>query len=240
MTSDEKAQILEAAKDFVKAGLAANHQKNTKKAAKIKDYKINPFLVNYLARFAFGDSSPENIAKALIYPRVLGTSITTTFGTQLQSFCSQVLNNISSVQGSMTDGIDIEFTDQKDGRQKYCQVKSGPNTINKSDIKTIEDHFKKATGVATQNHRTVGSTDFVVGVFYGTEDELSSHYKKIKEDNYPVYVGKDFWHRLTGDENFYDDLIKAFSTAAAEINSADLFQDSIQQLATEIEKSSIQ
>ena len=29
-----------------------------------------------------------------------------------------------------------------DGEKKYCQLKSGPDTINKDDVETIAGHFK--------------------------------------------------------------------------------------------------
>ncbi|HFC30488.1 MAG TPA: hypothetical protein ENJ44_05540, partial [Oceanospirillales bacterium] len=32
--------------------------------------------------------------------------------------------------GSLIKGIDIEFFDKVDKRTKWCQLKSGPNTIN--------------------------------------------------------------------------------------------------------------
>ena len=50
----------------------------------------------------------------------------------------------------------------------------------------------------------------MVGVFYGEPEELSSHYKNIQK-NYPVYIGKEFWHRLTGDENFYNLITNAMA-----------------------------
>ena len=69
-----------------------------------------------------GQLTPKSIAKALAYPRVLGQSITTSFGMNMQKFISDVLVNAF---GSTTQGIDIEFTDCVDGRKKYCQVKLG-------------------------------------------------------------------------------------------------------------------
>ncbi len=54
---------------------AINHIKNTQKLEKPSEFNINPFLV-CLENFLCGDAKPESIAKALIYPRVLGTSIT--------------------------------------------------------------------------------------------------------------------------------------------------------------------
>ena len=212
MTEAERQRILSDAKTFFRTRIADKHKKKTEKLADIHKFNINPFLHKYLAQFAFGNSSPESMAKALVYPRVLGTSITTTFGDALQSFCHEVLSSFAST----TSGIDIEFIDAIDGRKKYCQVKAGPKTINKDDVKTIEDHFKGVKNLARTNGLTVATTDCIVGVFYGTKEVLSNHYKKIDED-YPVFVGKDFWHRLTGDSDFYFDLIDAFAEVAEDM-----------------------
>ena len=130
MNNKDKQYILNKAKDFFKEVIVENHKKNTQKL-KLKDFNINPFLVKYLANYLTGSSNPEDIAKALVYPRVLGTSINTSFGTNLQKFCTTTLEGFSST----TSGIDIEFIDHIDGRKKYCQIKAGPNTINKDDIK---------------------------------------------------------------------------------------------------------
>ena len=96
------------------------------------------FLYKYLAKFLTGNDDAESIAKALIYPRILGSSITTSFGMQVQKQITTLFPGF----GSTTSGIDIEFVDAIDGRKKYCQLKAGPNTINKDDIKTVVDHFK--------------------------------------------------------------------------------------------------
>lgn len=230
MTEIERQQLLLEAKDFFRERIAANHIHNSEKLGDINKFNINPFTHRYLAQFAFGDSSPESMAKALLYPRILGTSIATTFGTQLQYFCSEVLSSFASV----VSGIDIEFVDCIDGRKKYCQVKAGPNTINKDDIKTIVDHFSSIRNLARTNHLDVRQTDCIVGVFYGTEAELSSSYKKIDE-NYPVHVGADFWHRLTGEPHFYYDLIDAFVEVAEKMNSSDLMDSLINRLAKSFE-----
>ena len=226
MTETERCALLTQAKDFFRNRIAANHIRNSRKLSNIAEFNINPFTHKYLAQFAFGNSSPENMAKALLYPRILGTSISTTFGTQLQYFCNEVLTSFASI----VSGIDIEFIDCTDGRRKYCQVKAGPNTINKDDIKTITDHFSAIRNLARTNHLDVRSSDCIVGVFYGTADELSSSYKKIDE-SYPVYVGADFWSRLTGEPQFYYDLIDAFVEVADEMNSSELVESLIQQLA---------
>ena len=59
----------------------------------------------------------------------------------MQGFISAIQNAV----GSTTSGMDIEFTDQTDGRKKYCQLKAGPNTINADDVETIAGHFQSGT-----------------------------------------------------------------------------------------------
>lgn len=231
MTEQERTEILERAKAFFRTCIAENHRRNTQKLSTLAKFSINPFIHKYLAQFAFGDSSPESMAKALLYPRILGTSISTTFGKQLQFFCNEVLGSYAST----TSGIDIEFIDAIDGRRKYCQVKAGPNTINHDDVVTICDHFNSIRNLARTNRMTNFNPmfDCVVGIFYGSQASLSVHYKKIAE-TYPVFVGKDFWHRLTGDEDFYEDLINAFAEVADEMDSSALVERMINTLSHEI------
>lgn len=229
MTDQEKQNILNKAKEFFSNTIVKNHKKNTEKL-KLKDFKINPFLVKYLASFLTGSSTPEDIAKALIYPRVLGTSITTSFGTNLQKFCTTTLEGYSST----TSGIDIEFIDAIDGRRKYCQVKAGPTTINHDDVTTIKNHFDGVRRLARTNGLNLGMDDLIVGVFYGTKNQLSAHYKEI-DKTYPVFVGEEFWYRLTGDENFYFDLIDSIAESALEEDCSELLSKSIQSLSVEIE-----
>lgn len=231
MTDSERKIILDRAKDFFRNHIATNHIHNTEKLTSLSEFNINPFLHRYLAHYAFGDSSPESLAKVLIYPRILGTSIVTTFGSQLQYFCSEVLTSFAST----TSGIDIEFVDAIDGRKKYCQVKTDPTTINKDDVKTIIDHFNAIKHLARTNHLSLQVTDCIVGVFFGTPSSLSRFYQQIN-DHYPVYVGEDFWHRLTGDANFYYDLSNAFADVADEMDCSAMINGLIQKLAKEISR----
>ena len=233
MTEEQKNSIIESGKQYFREIIIPKHLKNLQ-ALKLKDFKINPFLVNYLAAFLCGNTKPESLAKALLYPRILGTSINTSFGQNIQIFISslaQVAGNASSI-----DGIDIEFVDAIDGRKKYCQCKAGPQTINKDDITTILGHFKHLHNKARLDRLSVQIDDMSVGVLYGEEDELSGHYKIINS-HYPVYCGADFWEHLTGDSHFYHRLAKAFGEVVEEdnIDGSQLIQEKIQEIAKEIE-----
>ena len=234
MTKQEKAALLTTAKALFRDSFAANHYRNTQNLDKVGSFIINPFLHKYLTMFAFGEYTPENRAKALIYPRAFGTSLNTGFGTFMQILCNELRQSYPST----TAGMDIEFDDTVDGRHKYCQLKAGPNTINKDDVKTVKDHFRNTINLARTNRQAIASMDCVVGVCYGTRNELSSHYKKIDED-YPVLVGDEFWTRLTGDNNFYEDLINAFAEVAADISGSEMLEETVRKLAADIENQNI-
>lgn len=226
-----KEDIILKWKKFFKKEIAANHRKNTLKLQHLKEFNLNPFLDNYKANFLLGNSSAKSKATALVYARALGSSINTTFGTSLQKFCSDILSGYAST----TTGIDIEFTDFIDGRKKYCQIKAGPNTINKDDVKTIMDHFSGVKNLARTNNLSISFNDLVLGVFYGTEKDLSNHYKKIMAE-YPIHIGQDFWFRLTGDDNFYHELTSAIDEIAAEYDGREMLEQVIDELSKEIEE----
>src|SRR5665647_173977 len=131
-----------------------------------------------------GNSDPESLAKALVYPRVLGTSITTSFGTQMQTFITIVLG----AYGSTTKGIDIEFIDQVDKRKKYCQLKSGPNAINKDDIKTIKDHFQAVRNLARTNNLKINLNDLILCLTYGEDSEKNSFIKQLEQELSLIHI----------------------------------------------------
>lgn len=228
MNQAEKNIILEKAQKWFKDSIAENHIKNTKKLKDASKFDINPFLAVYLSNFLTGKAKPEGIAKALVYPRALGTSITTSFGTNIQKFTNEVLSSF----GSTTSGIDIEFIDQINNNKIYCQLKSGPNTINKDDVETIAGHFKKVIHLGRTNNLRITHDDMVVGIIYGDATSLNGHYKRITTDyHYPIYIGQNFWYRLTGDEDFYTDLIHAIGEVASEADFTEELKEVIKELA---------
>lgn len=226
--SIDKTEILAAAKIWFRDTIATRHIANTEKLINPKEFDINPFTAVYLANFLTGNSSPESIAKALLLPRVLGTSITTTFGDGIQKFTGKVLGTF----GSAIPGIDIEFTDQIDNKKKYCQLKSGPNTINKDDVVTIANHFNSTLRLSKKNNLNIPHSDMIVGVIYGEPKQLSGHYKAIaNKHHFPVIIGQDFWHRLTGDADFYNDLLEAIGSVAIEADYSKEFTEVVSKLA---------
>ena len=94
--------------EIMKKIIIHNRKKAINKFAKIEEYQINYFLINYLCKFFGEDVNPETLSKALYYPKVLGTSLTTSFGTNIQ----KLLVNLNLAKGSLCDGIDIEYKDK--------------------------------------------------------------------------------------------------------------------------------
>jgi hypothetical protein len=231
MDNQQRENILENAKTFFRNEIVQSHIEGAcERASRLSEYNVNPFLFKYLANFLTGNDDSESIARALVLPRILGSSINTSFGMKIQSLISSLFQGL----GSTTQGIDIEFIDEIDGRRKYCQLKAGPNTINHDDVTTIVNHFNGVRSLARVNNLNIGINDLIVGVVYGESAELSSHYKRIGAQ-YPVYIGKDFWHRLTGKEDFYFDLIDAIGLVALEVDASKVVESTIAKLAIEIE-----
>jgi Type II restriction endonuclease EcoO109I len=106
--------------------------------------------------------------------------------------------------------MDIEFFDKVDERKKWCQLKSGPNTINSEDVQPLIKKVTNTIKLARTNKalKGINNSDFIVGVLYGEITELSMHYKEI-DKTHPVIIGKDFWHRITGYPKFYKGLVAA-------------------------------
>lgn len=232
MNDEQKSKIIDNAKNFFRDEIVKSHIEGAcERASELKNYNVNPFLFKYLANFLTGNDKPESIAKALVLPRILGSAITTSFGMKIQSLISSLFDGL----GSTTSGIDIEFIDATDGRKKYCQLKAGPNTINRDDVTTVINHFNGVRNLARTNNLSIGIDDMIVGVVYGEEADLSSHYKKINIQ-YPVYTGQRFWYRLTGQRDFYFTLIDAVADVAIEVDASKVVEKTIETLAKEIKE----
>ena len=233
MTTDETIEAkIDRFKGLVHEHILERHEINTRKCTDPSEFNINQFLLPYLANFLTGRSDYKSLAKALVYPRVLGTSITTTFGNSFQTVLTEAFNEI---EGSTTPGIDIEFTDKIDGRKKYVQLKAGPNVINKDDVKTIGDHFDSLKNLARTNNLDVRVGDMVFCLLYGERSEFNANILKLEEE-YEVMAAEEFWYHLTGYEDFYNKLIKAMAEVAEEVDMKEVVEDVIDKLAKNLER----
>lgn len=231
----KEKELLEIITHYFKTKIFENHKiSSLKKHSKLSSYKINPIIVRYLSKILENDFTALGISKALYYPRILGTSINTSFGTRIQNMFVE----LNLAQGSLIKGMDIEFIDKIDGRKKWCQLKSGPNTINSEDVNPLLKKFTTVTNLARTNAINLNNSDLILGVLYGEKEQLSQHYKKI-DQQFPVIIGKEFWHRITGFPNFYDKLTTNLDMMILNLDTEDFFTKGYIALAKEIESSDL-
>ena len=156
----EELKLIESIVEYFRVRIFEKHiSSSLTNNSKLKSYNINPIVVKYLSKVLENKYSPEGVAKALYYPRVLGTSINTSFGTQIQN----MFVDLGLAQGSMIKGMDIEFIDYVDNRKKWCQLKSGPNTINSEDVNPLIKKFTDTINLARTNKAfaNIRNTDFI-------------------------------------------------------------------------------
>lgn len=228
-------ELIENIVEYFEKNIFYHHIENSlKKNSKLKTYNINPIVVKYLSHVLEGAYTPEGVAKALYYPRVLGTSINTSFGTRIQNMFVE----LGLASGSLIKGMDIEFVDKIDNRKKWCQLKSGPNTINSEDVKPMIQKFTQTISLARTNNafKGISNSDFIVGVLSGESSELSMHYKVI-DKTHPVLIGRDFWHRVTGFPQFYDELVRELHLSINRLDTKNLINKGWSDLAKEINSS---
>lgn len=228
MANEISQKLLEATRDWYVNRIIANHRRNSRTFLSEEKLNINPFTVHYLASLVGTPNNPESIARALLYPRILGTSINTSFGQNFQSF---IVGQLRTAFGSVVAGMDIEYIDQVDGRRKYSQLKLGTQTINNDDVEPIIDKFKSLLRYARTNSLEIRQEDVVLGVLMGEAKGLSANYRKIEKD-WLVIVGRDFWKRLTGDEEVMDSLINTIQDSAKSAASEQWLNDLVGELAT--------
>ncbi len=229
----ENQEVLSRVEAWFLEKIVKSHIERTKKLSRASQFDINPFTVRYLSQALTGSVTPTGVAKALLYPRVLGSSITTSFGQQMQSFISDVLVD---AYGTVVSGMDIVFVDRIDSRKKYAQIKLGPNTINKDDVVTIRNHFNSVINLSRQNRAGVEHDDLMVGVMFGTVDQVSAHYKKLRDDHhFALHVGAEFWEHLTGDPHFMTRLESTLTQNVDSMNMHEVLTQTVEELAADPE-----
>jgi hypothetical protein len=111
-------------------------------------------------------------------------------------------------QKSTTQGVDLEFN--KDKIRYIVAIKSGPNWGNSSQIRKMQDDFRKAK----QTIRTSNSKLNIVavnGCCYGrnTKPDKGDYYK---------YCGQKFWEFISNNSDLYLKIIKPLGYTAREKN----------------------
>lgn len=199
---------------------------------KASSHNVNPYLVAFKSAALTDNTSPMGIAESLIVTSWLGQGLSTSFGMQFQSQLTKILRDVF---GSTTSGIDVEYVDFFDGRKKYAQIKLGPETINKDDVTTIDEHFSAIKRLARTNSLPLQLNDLVIGVIYGSHEQLNSNYNSLKTKNYQLYVGNEFFEHITGVADLGTQLIEAAVRVSKKVKIDELLREAIEVLAQDPE-----
>ncbi|MDD2684810.1 MAG: PmeII family type II restriction endonuclease [Gallionella sp.] len=162
----------------------------------------NPYLFK-----AKNINSAGGLVKAILDAH-LSSQEETIFGAFLENVAIYACSITQGGIKSGIEGIDLEFT-QNEARY-IVSIKSGPNWGNSSQIKKMQDNFKKAKIVLRQNG-TIKNVIAVNGCCYGRDNSPD-------KGDYFKYCGENFWTLVSGDSHLYLDLIEPLGHKARQRN----------------------
>jgi hypothetical protein len=191
---------------FVGEHIDEFHEKRIKKLKKLKLNRVlkrkNPYLFK-----AKNVITAEQLVKGILDAH-LSSQEEGIFGEFLEKLAIFVNRKVYNGRKSSAEGIDLEFN--KEDIHYIVSIKSGPNWGNSSQIKRLRNNFKKAKRILRTN--TSKTNLFAInGCCYGK-------YGPYDRGDYIKICGQDFWYFISGDEDFYKDIIEPLGHKAQENN----------------------
>ena len=191
---------------YVKENVGSFHKGRLESLKRLRLNKIlerkNPYL------FKAKDILLAQDLVRILLDAYLSSQEETIFGNFLEGLAIFVNNIVYNGRKSSTQGIDLEF--DKNKIRYIVAIKSGPNWGNSSQIRKMQDDFRKAK----QTIRTGKSNLNVVavnGCCYGRNS-------KPDRGDYYKYCGQKFWEFISGNSDLYLKIIKPLGYSAREKN----------------------
>ena len=214
MPSPDLAKITK----FVEANIGEFHEKRLAKLGTLKLGEVLKRKNPYLFR-AKNLSTPETFVRAIL-DAYLSSQEETTFGNFLEKLAIYACALSGGGWKSGIPGMDLEL--DRDGRRYIVSVKSGPKWGNSEQIKKLRSSFKTAekalrTSDSKLNVRAVN------GCCYGRDN-------KPDKGDYDKLCGQRFWEFITGDAEFYTQVIEPIGHEAKKRN--DDFAEKYDQVLT--------
>ncbi len=208
--------LIEETSQYVEQNIGNFHKGRLVSLRSLKLNKIlqrkNPYL--FKARNIL---LAQDLVKILLDAH-LSSQEETIFGNFLEGLAIFINQKVYNGWKSSTQGIDLEFS--KDNIRYIVAIKSGPNWGNSSQIRKMQDDFRKAK----QTIRTSNSNLHVIavnGCCYGRN-------AKPDKGDYYKYCGQKFWEFISGNSELYLKIIKPLGYSAKEKN--DEFQEKYAQI----------
>ena len=192
--------------EYVESHIGDFHRKRIESLDKLSLDKVllrkNPYLFrtkNIL--------TSEQIVRELMDAHI-SSNEETLFGEWLEGLAIFVNTRVFNGRKSGITGIDLEM--DKNNTRYLVNIKSGPNWGNSDQIKQMRSNFVSAK----RTLKTSGSSINIVcinGCCYGRST-------KIDKDDHQKLCGQKFWEFISGDENFYLDIVEPLGHKAKERN----------------------
>jgi len=191
---------------FVEVQVSDFHRR---RAANVESLKLSQVLTTknpYLFR-AKNLESASDLVKALLDAR-LSSAEEGLFGVFMESLAVFVSQEKCGGTKSGITGIDIELV--RDRVRYLIAVKSGKAWGNATQHKKLRENFATAVKVIKQN-QYVGELQPTLGICYG-------RFKTAYLHNYLHIGGQSFWQLISGEANFYMEIIEPIGHRAKEFN----------------------
>ncbi|CCD29903.1 conserved cytoplasmic hypothetical protein [Candidatus Glomeribacter gigasporarum BEG34] len=174
------------------------------KRLKLKDIlrRKNPYL--FRAKNTF---TAEELVRSIL-DAYLSSQEETLFGAFLERVAIFICQCCFNGKKSAAEGIDLEF--MRDDVLYIVSIMSGPNWGNSSQLKKLQDNFRKAKKILGAN--TMGRSIVAVnGCCYGRDN-------KEDKGDYLKLCGENFWSFISGEASLYLDIIEPLGHTAKECN----------------------
>jgi len=203
-----KPLIVEEVTKFVEKNIGSFHKKRIESLDTLKLSAVllrkNPYL--FKAKYILSASEiVKNIVDAHISSSEEGI-----FGEFLENLAIFVASKVYGGTKSSAEGIDLEF--EKDAVRFIVSIKSGPNWGNSGQIQKMKDNFKKTKKIIGTNASKI-NVIAVNGCCYGRDN-------KPDKGDYLKLCGQSFWEFISGNSNFFIEIIEPLSFQSKEKNDS--------------------
>lgn len=197
------AQII----DFINQNIDDFHENRLKRIQEMRLKDVLKRKNPYLFRAKNITTAPALIQSLM--DATLSSSEEGIFGNFLEALAIFVAQRYCGGQKSSSPGIDLEFS--RDGVRYIVAIKSGPNWGNSSQKRALLENFKGAIRILKQSKGM--QVQAVLGTCYG---------KCAATDNgvHLSLCGQKFWEFISGDAEFYKQLVVPIGYRSPEHNFA--------------------
>ncbi len=189
--------------------------------------KKNPYLLK-AKNITSSDELVRSIVESFLYSQE-----ETMFGNKLESFAIYVSGKLDGGFKSELPSIDLEV--ERDGVYYIVGIKSGTNWANSDQAARMKDNFKTARDYLTKIKGVKNKIVAINGCSYGKNAKLHKQNTEDPEKSFYRLAGQDFWRFISGDNEFYKEIIKPIEDEAQERDKAfkEAFDGKINAMSSE-------